>query len=92
MFLLTIWLGSTLIFLIPRLAPGDPVSAMVNRIALDRGYVENAEQIIAAWKARFGLDDPLQVQYFRYWQNLPAISRLSYCRARAARQGGVSGM
>lgn len=70
MFFLTIWLGSTLIFFIPRLAPGDPVSAMVNRIALDRGYVENSEQIIAAWKARFGLDAPLREQYFRHWQNL----------------------
>ena len=66
MFLLTIWLGSTLIFFIPRLAPGDPISAMVNRISLDQGYVENAEQIIATWKARFGLDDPVWVQYIRY--------------------------
>lgn len=70
MFLLTIWLGSTLIFFIPRLAPGDPISAMVNRISLDQGYVENAEQIIATWKTRFGLDDPLWVQYIRYWRNI----------------------
>jgi peptide/nickel transport system permease protein len=70
MFLLTIWLGSTLIFFIPRLAPGDPVTAMVTRISLNQGYVENSEQIIAAWKARFGLDAPLWIQYLRYWGNL----------------------
>lgn len=70
MCLLTIWLGSTLIFFIPRLAPGDPVTAMVTRISLDQGYVENAEQMIAAWKARFGLDAPLWMQYIRYWRNL----------------------
>lgn len=35
MYLLTIWLGTTLIFVIPRLAPGDPVSEMVIRLSLD---------------------------------------------------------
>ncbi len=81
MFLLTIWLGSTLIFFIPRLAPGDPISAMVNRISLDQGYVENAEQIIATWKARFGLDDPLWVQYIRYWRNISSFD-FGYSLAR----------
>ena len=70
MFLLTIWLGSTLIFFIPRLAPGDPVTAMISRISVDQGYVENADQIIGAWKEKFGLDDPLWVQYVRYWENI----------------------
>ncbi|HIG45935.1 MAG TPA: ABC transporter permease [candidate division Zixibacteria bacterium] len=81
MFLLTIWLGSTLIFFIPRLAPGDPISAMVNRISLDQGYVENAEQIIATWKARFGLADPLWVQYIRYWRNISSFD-FGYSLAR----------
>ncbi len=70
MYLLTIWLGSTLIFIIPRLAPGDPITVMITRVSLDSGYVENADQIIAAWKARFGLDDSLWVQYARYWGNV----------------------
>jgi len=68
--LLTVWLGATLIFFIPRLAPGDPVTSMITRLSLDLGYVENADQMIAAWKARFGLDAPLWVQYLRYWENL----------------------
>ena len=70
MYLLTIWLGSTLIFVIPRLARGDPVTAMVTRLSLDSGYIENADKLIASWKARFGLDDPIHVQYFRYWVNV----------------------
>ena len=70
MCLLTIWLGSTLLFFIPRLAPGDPVTSMVTRLSLDQGYVENADQLIAAWKTRFGLDEPLWTQYFRYWANV----------------------
>ena len=70
MYLLTIWLGTTLIFVIPRLAPGDPVSEMVGRLSLDSGYIENADELIASWKARFGLDAPIHVQYFRYWGNV----------------------
>ena len=70
MYLLTIWLGSTLIFVIPRLAPGDPVSEMVGRLSIDAGYIENADKLIASWKARFGLDAPIHVQYFRYWGNV----------------------
>lgn len=69
MFLLTIWLGLTLMFIIPRLAPGDPVAAMVSRLTSQAGRVENSEQIIAAWRARFGLDAPIAVQYLRYLYN-----------------------
>jgi peptide/nickel transport system permease protein len=69
MYVLTIWLGSTLIFLIPRLVPGDPISAMVTRMQQQAGYVENSAEIIAAWRARFGLDDPLPIQYLRFLKN-----------------------
>ena len=34
MWLLTILIGTTLIFMIPRLAPGDPVAAMIGRPGL----------------------------------------------------------
>src|SRR5690349_18645920 len=69
-FFLTIWIAATIIWLIPRLAPGDPVTGMVNRMIRSSGYIENADVIIEGWKARFGLNDPLPVQYFRYLGNL----------------------
>ncbi len=69
MFFLTVWLGSTLIFTIPRLAPGDPVAAMVTRLMAQSGYVENSAEIIEAWRARFGLDAPLLIQYLRFLRN-----------------------
>jgi peptide/nickel transport system permease protein len=69
MWLLTILIGTTLIFLIPRLAPGDPVAAMVGRMSAQSGFVENSAQIIEAWRARFGLDQPLPVQYVTYLYN-----------------------
>src|SRR5436190_10588233 len=69
MWLLTIWIGSTIIFIIPRLVPGDPVSAMIGRMTQSGAQVENSAAIINAWRARFGLDAPLPVQYVNYLRN-----------------------
>jgi peptide/nickel transport system permease protein len=69
-FFLTIWIAASIIWLIPRLAPGDPVSAMVQRMIRNAGYVENSDKIIEGWKERFGLNDPLPVQYMRYLRNI----------------------
>ena len=69
MFLLTVWLGATLIFIIPRLAPGDPVAAMISRMSAQAGKVENSDEIIEAWRARFGLDEPLYLQYVHFLGN-----------------------
>ena len=70
MFLLTVWLGATIIFIVPRLMPGDPVTATVGRMISQGSTVENADELISAWRARFGLDDPLPVQYLKYLGNL----------------------
>ena len=70
MFFLTIWISMTILFIIPRLAPGDPVAAMVSRMTAQGGFIENSDQLIAAWRAKFGLDRPLVVQYFSYFKNM----------------------
>jgi peptide/nickel transport system permease protein len=69
MWALTIWLGTTIIFIVPRLSPGDPVAAMVSRMSAQSGYVENSGELIERWRVRFGLDDPLPIQYVRYMAN-----------------------
>jgi peptide/nickel transport system permease protein len=69
MYVLTIWLGSTLIFAIPRMVPGDPVAAMISRMSQSAGRVENSAEIINAWRARFGLDAPAYIQYLRFLKN-----------------------
>lgn len=74
-FFLTIWISATLIFLIPRLAPGDPIAAMVARMTEQAGYVENSDVIIEGWRQRFGLNDPPFVQYLRY---LSSVVRLDF--------------
>jgi peptide/nickel transport system permease protein len=48
MWALTVWLGATLIFFIPRLSPGDPVAGMLSRIMAQSGNIENSAEIIAA--------------------------------------------
>jgi len=70
MWLITVWIGSSAVFIIPRLAPGDPISSMVARMMEREGRVENAQELIQIWKERFGLNEPLIVQYGRYMANL----------------------
>jgi peptide/nickel transport system permease protein len=69
-FFLTIWIAASIIWLIPHLAPGDPISAMVARMISRSGFIENSGEIIAAWKAKFGLNDPLPVQYVKFLGNI----------------------
>jgi peptide/nickel transport system permease protein len=69
MYVLTVWLGSTIIFIIPRMVPGDPVSAMISRMSQASGRVSNSAEIINAWRARFGLDAPIPLQYLNFLKN-----------------------
>jgi hypothetical protein len=62
-FVLTIWLASTIIFTVRRLMAGDPVAAMVGRLPIRSGRVENSAAMVEAGRDRFGLDDPVLVQY-----------------------------
>ncbi len=69
MWLLTVWLGATMIFTIPRLAPGDPVAAMVVRMSQQGQIIENSAELIQRWRERFGLDGPWYVQYLNFLKN-----------------------
>lgn len=56
--------GATfLAFTASRLAPGDPVRLMA-------GEQNVAPEVIAAWEERYGLDQPIPVQYFYYVRNV----------------------
>ncbi|WAL61341.1 ABC transporter permease [Thermocoleostomius sinensis] len=59
---LMIWVITTLIFLLMRATPGDPIDALLGPRA-----PEAAKQVL---RERLGLDAPLIVQYFRYLGNL----------------------
>ena len=69
-FFLTVIIAATVIWIIPRLSPVDPAEAMLGRMASGAGFVENADQILADLRTRFGLDEPLWKQYLVYIKNL----------------------
>jgi len=64
-----VWAAITLDFFIPRMAPGNPVSALVGKMST-KGYVTPA--MAQSLSAEFGLNthDTLIVQYFKYLGNL----------------------
>jgi peptide/nickel transport system permease protein len=69
MYVLTVWLGATIIFAIPRMVPGDPVAGMLSRMSQRAGSVAGSAEMIAAWRTRFGLDAPMPQQYVNYLKN-----------------------
>lgn len=62
-YLVTLWIVLTLNFLLPRLLPGDPLSALLDPESSD--YVFNTE-VRAALETYYGLDRPLPAQYASY--------------------------
>ena len=77
---------ATLVFLLTKLIPGDPVTANLSQRAL------SDPDIVAAYKLRYGLDKPLITQYLYYMRNLlqldlgtsirtnnPVLSELERC-------------
>lgn len=67
LFIIVLWGAATLNFIIPRLAPGDPVRERLYEMASQGGYLQQGiEEMVKAYDKEFGLDQPLYVQYFRY--------------------------
>lgn len=73
-FLLIIWVTATINFIIPRLAPGDPVQAILGRLEAQGAKVENSAVLIQKYRALFGLDDPIWIQYVKYLGNLAQLN------------------
>lgn len=69
-FIFTVWLSATVIFIVPRLAPGDPIQAIITRMSVQAGPIPGGDQLVEEWRERFGLNDPLPVQYLRYMRGL----------------------
>ncbi len=66
--LLIVFIAVTFNFLIPRMIPGDPVeSALRTKIAMSGSVSVDVEAVAAAYRAKFGMDKPLLVQYVNYW-------------------------
>jgi peptide/nickel transport system permease protein len=61
---LTLLLTSAIIFLITQLVPGDVAQVVLGR--------EAGEAALEAFREKYGLDDPLPLQYFRWLSNFVA--------------------
>src|SRR5262245_17181727 len=72
-FFVIVWAAATINFVVPRLAPGDPVQAMLGTLEAQGGKVEDSAKLIQAYLAQFGLDEPILVQYVKY---LASMARL----------------
>ena len=65
LYLLIMLIGvATLVFILTKLVPGDPVVANLSQRSL------NDPEVVAAYKAKYGLDQPIPVQYVMYMKNL----------------------
>lgn len=70
LFLLIVWVTATINFIVPRLAPGDPIGAIIGRMESQSASVAGSKDMIAEYRRMFGLDDPLPVQYVKYLGNM----------------------
>src|SRR5215471_21503276 len=67
LFVLIIWLASTVNFFLPRLGGQDPVRAQLGAQAAMGGNSQvGMKEMIAEYDHRFGLDKPLIEQYLTY--------------------------
>lgn len=55
---------ATLVFILTKLIPGDPVTANLSQRAL------SDESVVAAYRAKYGLDKPIIIQYLLYMKSL----------------------
>jgi len=68
-YLLTIFASATLIFVLSRAIPGDPVETMWQQLQMNQGQIENIQVIIDHYKTLYGLNDPKIIQYFKFLWN-----------------------
>src|SRR4051794_37438830 len=86
MFFLVVFVAASFNFMIPRLAPGNPIGAITSRMANASAGIENGQAMFEAYRKRFGLDEPLYIQYSKYMWN---IVRLDFGESLSAYPAGV---
>lgn len=86
MFFLVVFVAASFNFMIPRLAPGNPIGAITSRMAQASAGIENGQAMFEAYRERFGLNDPMYVQYLRYlWNSI----RFDFGESLSAYPAGV---
>jgi peptide/nickel transport system permease protein len=82
-FLVVVWAGVTLIFFLPRMAPGrDPIRERLGMMAATGGVnSDSIESMAREYEAKFGLDKPLWQQYLNYLGDMSRLD-LGYSLAK----------
>jgi len=66
-FLIIVWVAATLNFLIPRLAPVNPIrEVLLQALRFGGAGKTDMEAVVKNYEAKFGLDQPMWRQYLRY--------------------------
>jgi peptide/nickel transport system permease protein len=68
-FAATVFVSITIVFFMPRLVPGDPLGAVMSRLASVGGSM-SGQELIQEYRRRFGLDRSLMEQYFSFLSQL----------------------
>lgn len=87
MFFLVVFVAGSFNFFIPRLAPGNPIGAITSRMASASAGIENGQAMFEAYRKRFGLDEPLYIQYGKYMWN---TARFDFGQSLSAYPADVS--
>ncbi|MCA9889397.1 MAG: ABC transporter permease, partial [Anaerolineae bacterium] len=69
-FLVTVVVAFTLNFILPRLMPGDPVAAIVARMAQGMSNATGVQAVYEQYTELFGTDKPITEQYVIYIRNV----------------------
>jgi len=73
-FLIVLWAAATINFILPRLAPGNPVrDRLVSQASQGGPLQEGIEQMVRSYNKEFGLDKPLYVQYGLYLKHTATL-------------------
>ncbi len=71
MFILVVWLATTVIFFLPRIASDrNPVRERLVMMAATGNLATGMEKVVEAYEEEYGLDQPLFLQYIRYLSSL----------------------
>jgi peptide/nickel transport system permease protein len=69
-FLVTLFFAFILNFILPRLMPGDPVAAIVARLAQGMSNTTGVQAIYEQYAELFGTNEPILQQFFLYMRNV----------------------
>jgi len=69
--LVIVFLAVSVNFVIPRLLPGDPVETALARLQTSGAQQSvDVQAIVASYRAKYELDQPMLAQYLNYWRDL----------------------